>query len=56
MSEAEVLCDRIVLLHGGRVLDEGTHAEILERAGAPNLTEVFLTYAHQQNSEGGGES
>jgi sodium transport system ATP-binding protein len=56
MSEAEVLCDRIVLLHGGRVLDEGTHAEILARAGAPNLTEVFLTYTHQQDSEGGGES
>jgi sodium transport system ATP-binding protein len=47
MSEAEVLCDRIVLLHGGRVLDEGTHDAILERASAPNLTEVFLNYAHR---------
>jgi sodium transport system ATP-binding protein len=55
MSEAEVLCDRIVLLHGGRALDEGTHAEILARAGAPNLTEVFLTYAHQNESDDGGE-
>jgi sodium transport system ATP-binding protein len=51
MSEAELLCDRIVLLHGGRVFDEGTHKEILERAGAPNLTEVFLSYRRTESGE-----
>jgi sodium transport system ATP-binding protein len=42
MSEAEYLCDRIVLLHEGKVLDEGGLGEILERAGCDNLTDAFL--------------
>jgi sodium transport system ATP-binding protein len=42
MSEAEYLCDRIVLLHEGKELDEGTLGEILERAGCENLTDAFL--------------
>ncbi|MBM4318824.1 MAG: ATP-binding cassette domain-containing protein, partial [Deltaproteobacteria bacterium] len=45
MSEAEVLCDRIVLLHEGRVLDHGRLPEILARAGKANLTEAFLAFA-----------
>ncbi len=47
MSEAELLCDRIVLLHQGRVLDEGPLQELLERAGQPSLTETFLALAGQ---------
>jgi sodium transport system ATP-binding protein len=42
MSEAEYLCDRISLIHGGRVIDAGTNAELLERNQAANLTEAFL--------------
>jgi sodium transport system ATP-binding protein len=45
MSEAEYLCDRILLLYDGRIVDEGPKALILERAGADNLTEVFLEIA-----------
>jgi sodium transport system ATP-binding protein len=47
MSEAEYLCDRIYLLHEGRVADYGTLAEILARAGCPNLTDAFLHHARQ---------
>jgi len=42
MSEAEYLCDRIVLLHEGRVIDEGTLEALLERSGSRNLTDAFL--------------
>jgi len=45
MSEAERLCDRIYLLHEGRIADQGTLAEILSRAGCDNLTDAFLNYA-----------
>jgi sodium transport system ATP-binding protein len=45
MSEAERLCDRIYLLHEGRIADHGTLAEILSRAGCDNLTDAFLNYA-----------
>jgi sodium transport system ATP-binding protein len=42
MSEAEYLCDRIALLHEGRIVDEGPLGDLLARAGAANLTDAFL--------------
>jgi len=42
MGEAEYLCDRIALLHQGRIVDHGTLAELLERSGCRNLTDAFL--------------
>ena len=42
MSEAEYLCDRIALVHAGRIIDEGTLPDLLERAGQQNLTDAFL--------------
>lgn len=42
MGEAEYLCDRIALLHQGRLVDEGTLAELIERSGCDNLTDAFL--------------
>jgi len=50
MSEAERLCDRIYLLHEGRIADHGTLAEILSRAGCDNLTDAFLNYARMSRS------
>ncbi len=44
MGEAEYLCDRILLLHQGRVLDQGTLPELLDRSGCANLTDAFLEY------------
>jgi sodium transport system ATP-binding protein len=42
MSEAEYLCDRIALVHLGRIIDEGALPDLLARAGQPNLTDAFL--------------
>ncbi len=42
MSEAEYLCDRILLLHRGRVIDEGALGDLLARANRSNLTDAFL--------------
>jgi sodium transport system ATP-binding protein len=42
MGEAEYLCDRIALLHKGRIIDQGTLEELLERSGCSNLTDAFL--------------
>ena len=42
MSEAEYLCDRIALVHAGRIIDEGTLPDLLARAGQQNLTDAFL--------------
>ena len=42
MSEAERLCDVIGIVEGGRLLTEGTPAELEERAGTKDLEEVFV--------------
>jgi len=42
MSEAEYLCDRILLLHRGRIIDEGVLDDLLARSGCRNLTDAFL--------------
>jgi sodium transport system ATP-binding protein len=42
MGEAEYLCDRIALLHNGRMVDEGTLPELLKGSGCANLTDAFL--------------
>ena len=42
MQEVAALCDRVVIIGGGRVLADATVAEIRERSGAASLEEAFL--------------
>ncbi|HEX6961280.1 MAG TPA: ATP-binding cassette domain-containing protein [Lacipirellula sp.] len=42
MREAERLCDRIAIVHHGRMLAEGTIGELRERYGQPDLEEIFF--------------
>src|SRR5262249_20572420 len=42
LAEAELLCDRIGLIHRGRLLAEGTPAALRERAGENSLERAFL--------------
>lgn len=42
MSEVEKLCDRIGIIHNGRLLNEGTLPELRERAGQHDLEEIFV--------------
>lgn len=42
LDEAERLCDRIGLLHRGRLIQPGTLAELQERTGCKGLVEMFL--------------
>ncbi len=43
LDEAEALCDRIGLLHQGRLIAEGDMPALREQAGCQRLTDVFLT-------------
>ena len=45
MGEAEYLCDRIALIHRGRIVDSGPLPDLLARSGQRNLTDAFLHYA-----------
>ena len=42
MSEAEKLCDHIGIIHGGRLLAEGTLPELRERTGLRDLEDIFV--------------
>ncbi len=42
MSEAEKLCDMIGIIHGGRILAEGTLAELRQRYRQEDLEEIFV--------------
>jgi sodium transport system ATP-binding protein len=42
MSEVEKLCDRIAVIHDGKILANGALAELRERVGAQDLDEIFV--------------
>jgi sodium transport system ATP-binding protein len=43
LGDAETVCDRVVLLHQGRVIADGTVPDIIARSGARTLTDAFLS-------------
>jgi len=51
LSEAERLCDRLVLIDAGKVVAEGTPAEILTRTGRNNIEDAFLTILGREDAE-----
>ena len=55
LAEAELLCDRIGLLHRGLLLAEGTPPELRARAGgADSLEEAFLRLVENTESPSSG--
>ena len=42
MSEVEKLCDRIGIIHNGRLLADGTMVELRQRTGQVDLEEIFV--------------
>jgi len=42
MQEVAALCDRIVIISGGRIAAEGTAQQLLERSGEQNLEDAFV--------------
>jgi len=45
MSEAEKLCDRIGIIHGGKLVAEGSLPELRARFGKQDLEEIFVQVA-----------
>jgi ABC-2 type transport system ATP-binding protein len=48
MAEVERLCDTVLMLRRGRIVDRGAPAELLERYGRHTLEEVFLDIARER--------
>ncbi len=45
MGEVERLCDRVIMMKRGEIVDDGSPTQLLARYGRQNLEEVFLDVA-----------
>ena len=48
MAEVERLCDSIIMMKKGKIIDQGTSKEIINRHGRSNLEETFLKIARSE--------
>ena len=52
MNEVERLCDSIIMMKNGEIIDRGTCEEIIKKHGRNNLEETFLKLARGKNESG----
>lgn len=51
MGEVERMCDDVIMMRAGRIVDRGAPAELIDRYGRTNLEEVFLDIARGHAGE-----
>ena len=49
MSEVERLCDSIIMMKKGKIIDSGTCKELIIKHGRNNLEETFLKLARSKD-------
>ena len=49
MSEVERLCDSIIMMRKGKIIDKGTCQDLIKKHGRNNLEETFLKLARSKN-------
>ena len=49
MAEVERLCDSIIMMKNGKIIDRGTCEEIIKKHGRNNLEETFLKLARSKD-------
>jgi ABC-2 type transport system ATP-binding protein len=49
MSEVERLCDSVIMMKKGKIIDRGTCGEIIKKHGRNNLEETFLKLARSED-------
>ena len=55
MNEAE-RCDRMSMMHAGKVLDSDAPAKLVEKRGAATLEEAFIGYLVEAGGDGDGQA
>lgn len=56
MAEVERLCDQVLMMRQGRIVDRGTPADLLTRFGRATLEQVFLDIARAPETSTGVRS
>ena len=49
MREVEKLCDRVIMMKEGKIVDSGTCKELISKHGRDNLEDTFLKIARSKN-------
>ena len=49
MNEVERLCDSIIMMRKGKIIDKGTCNNLIEKHGRNNLEETFLKLARSKD-------
>ena len=49
MKEVERLCDEVVMMRGGKIVDRGTCQSLIKKHGRDNLEDTFLKIARNNN-------
>ena len=49
MTEVERLCDSVIMMKNGKIIDRGTCEEIIKKHGRENLEETFLKLARSND-------
>ena len=49
MNEVERLCDKIIMMKSGEIVDQGTCEELINKHGRKNLEETFLKIVRENN-------
>jgi ABC-2 type transport system ATP-binding protein len=53
MNEVERLCDEVLMMRRGHIVDRGAPGELISRYGRSNLEEVFLDIARERRGNAG---
>ena len=58
MAEVERLCDRVLMMRAGRIVDRGAPSELIARYGRADMEQVFLAIARQAGDapDGAGQA
>ena len=49
MREVERLCDEVIMMKHGQIVDRGTCIDLIQKHGRENLEDTFLKIARSKN-------
>ena len=49
MDEVERLCDEVMMMKNGEIIDKGKSSDLVNKHGRKNLEEVFLKLTREKN-------
>ena len=49
MAEVERLCDEVLMMKNGEIIDKGKSKDLISKHGRKNLEEVFLKIVREEN-------